>query len=144
MQVNVATRDAALAPGGMDSMAFFEGSYTLQPLSSKSFMKPVEVLISTTNGELMRCALMSPSSTLCASLLHAPSPPWGSVSSALPSGRRLHTPQALQEGHLDEESQACTARRAHSIAICMQSCPSGWLCCAERLELDGQAIIAIP
>ena len=46
----MATRDAALAPGGMDSMAFFEGSYTLQPLSSKTAMKPVEVLISTTNG----------------------------------------------------------------------------------------------
>ena len=51
MQVNVATRDAALAPGGMDSMAFFEGSYCLVPLTSKTPMKPVEVLISTNNGE---------------------------------------------------------------------------------------------
>ena len=51
MQVNVATRDAALAPGGMDSMAFFEGSYSLMPLTSKTPMKPVEVLISTNNGD---------------------------------------------------------------------------------------------
>ncbi|CAK0782825.1 hypothetical protein CVIRNUC_006020 [Coccomyxa viridis] len=52
-KVNVATRDAAAAPGGMDSMAFFEGSYTLQPLSSKTPMKPLEVLISTSNGRPM-------------------------------------------------------------------------------------------
>ena len=51
MQVNVATRDAALAPGGMDSMAFFEGSYCLMPLNTKTTMKPVEVLIATNNGE---------------------------------------------------------------------------------------------
>ena len=49
----MATRDAAAAPGGMDSMAFFEGSYALQPLSSKTPMKPLEVLISTTNGGLL-------------------------------------------------------------------------------------------
>jgi hypothetical protein len=35
----------------MDSMAFFEGSYSLQPLNTKTAMKPIEVLISTTNGE---------------------------------------------------------------------------------------------
>jgi len=51
VQVNVATRDAALAPGGMDSMTFFEGKYSLQPLITKTHMKPVEVLISTNNGE---------------------------------------------------------------------------------------------
>ena len=54
MQVNVATRDAALAPGGMDSMAFFEGSYCLIPLNTSTPMKPVEVLISTNNGEPSR------------------------------------------------------------------------------------------
>ena len=49
--MNVASRDAALAPGGMDSMTFFEGKYSLQPLTTKTPMKPVEVLISTNNGE---------------------------------------------------------------------------------------------
>ena len=79
----MATRDAALAPGGMDSMAFFEGSYTLQPLSSKTSMKPVEVLISTTNGALLPPSLVLSPCALCASLLHASFLPLWSVSSAL-------------------------------------------------------------
>ena len=56
----MATRDAAAAPGGMDSMAFFEGSYALQPLSSKTPMKPLEVLISTTNGARLLPLLRRP------------------------------------------------------------------------------------
>ena len=78
----MATRDAAAAPGGMDSMAFFEGSYTLQPLSSKTPMKPLEVLISTSNGAPLPSSLMLPPSTLCASLPHASVLPQRSVSSA--------------------------------------------------------------
>jgi hypothetical protein len=50
-QVNVATRDAALAPGAIDSMSFFEGAYALAPLNSKTAMAPVEVAISSHNGE---------------------------------------------------------------------------------------------
>ena len=65
----MATRDAAAAPGGMDSMAFFEGSYTLQPLSSKTPMKPLEVLISTTNGALLLPLLCPPPSLYVLSAL---------------------------------------------------------------------------
>lgn len=49
-QVNVATRDAALAPGAIDSMSFFEGTYSLAPLNTKTTMNPVEVVISSHNG----------------------------------------------------------------------------------------------
>ena len=49
-QVNVATRDAALAPGAIDGMSFFEGSYSLAPLNTKNPMAPVDVVISSHNG----------------------------------------------------------------------------------------------
>jgi hypothetical protein len=49
-QVNIATRNAALAPGGIDNLSVFEGSYSLLPLASKTPLPPVEVVISTHNG----------------------------------------------------------------------------------------------
>lgn len=49
-QVNIATRDAALAPGGIDNLSVFEGTYSLQPLASKTPLPSVEVAISTHNG----------------------------------------------------------------------------------------------
>ena len=48
--MNVATRDAALAPGGIDLMSFFEGEYELQPLSTKTPMAPLSIRISSQNG----------------------------------------------------------------------------------------------
>ena len=55
---------------------------TLQPLSSKTPMKPLEVLISTSNGAPLPSSLLLPPSTLCASLPHASVLPRRSVSSA--------------------------------------------------------------
>jgi hypothetical protein len=49
-QVNIATRDAALAPGGIDPMAQFEGSYAMAPMGAKATMAPLEVVVSSQNG----------------------------------------------------------------------------------------------
>lgn len=47
----MATRDAALAPGAIDSMSFFEGTYSLAPHNTKTPMTSVDVAISSHNGE---------------------------------------------------------------------------------------------
>lgn len=65
-QVNVATRDAALAPGGIDPMAFFEGDYELQPLSTKTPMAPLSICISAHNGA--RLLLITSAATPCSKL----------------------------------------------------------------------------
>ncbi|KAK9904021.1 hypothetical protein WJX75_002693 [Coccomyxa subellipsoidea] len=49
-KVNVATRDAALAPGAIDSMSFFEGTYSLAPHNTKTPMTSLDVVISSHNG----------------------------------------------------------------------------------------------
>ncbi len=46
----MATRDAALAPGAIDGMSSFEGTYLLAPHNTKTPLGPVEVAISSHNG----------------------------------------------------------------------------------------------
>ena len=56
-QVNIATRDAALAPGAIDGLAHFEGSYALAPMASKQAMPRMEVTVSSHNGVCAPSAL---------------------------------------------------------------------------------------